>query len=173
MDSAPAEAIYSKNMRGAQIGTIIGILFGCGWAIRASTALGGKSRVLAVLASLAISAVLIVRSFRSSGTTSGTFDGGIYGIAVAFEVVAILIAAIALNRSGNQSFVPPAVAIIVGLHFIGLWRAMNSAVFLWLAVALCVVGLTAAVLPPFQRLPTTGLGSAIALWSAAIYTLAK
>jgi hypothetical protein len=160
-------------MRSTQIGTIIGILFGCGWAIAAASAFSGKWRIVVIVASLAISAVLVARSFSFAGATNGTFQGGIYGIAVSLEVVAIVAASIFLNRSGNQSFIPPVVAIIVGLHFIGLWRAMNNAVFLFVAVAMCAVGLVAAALPPFQRLPVTGLGSAFALWGAAIYTLFK
>jgi hypothetical protein len=166
-------AYYDEPVNGEQIGTIVGIVFGCAWGIAAGSAFSAGWRTPAIAASLAISAVLIARTLRLPQTPDGSFNGRIYGIAVSFEMVVILVATIFLNRTGNQTLIPPVVTIVVGLHFTGLWRASDRAVFLWLAAALCAVGCVAAALPEPRRLPATALGSAVALWSAAAATLFK
>lgn len=158
-------------MNGAQIGTIVGVAFGGAWGIAGTLPLPPVWRTAGILGSLAVSALLALLIYRAPGSAGGYFNGAVYGIAVTAEVVAIVIAGVILSRTGHNTLIPPVVAVIVGLHFIGLWRAMGSVTFLWLAAALCAIGLFAATMRPAARLPVTGIGSALALWGAALTTL--
>jgi hypothetical protein len=126
--------------------------------------------LVAILASVAVAACLIAAAGRAPKGDL-RFDGALYGIAVTFEVAAIVIAAIVLSRMGKQSLIPPAVVVIVGLHFIGLWTATADDVFAWLTLALCVVGAVGAVAPPAIRLAICGFGSALALWAASAWSI--
>lgn len=158
-------------MSGDQIGTMVGVAFGCAWGIAGTLPLPTVWRVAGILGSIVASAILITLIRAAPGSAHGYFNGAIYGIAVTAEVVAIVIAGIILSRTGHSSFIPPAVTAIVGLHFIGLWLATGIVTFLWLAGALCAIGLGAATMGRAARLPVTGIGSALALWGAALTTV--
>lgn len=160
-----------KSMSGDQIGTIVGVAFGCAWGIAGSLPLPAVWRIAGILGSIAASAILILLVRSAPASTGGHFNGAIYGIAVTAEFVAIAIAGVVLNRMKKSSFIPPAVASIVGLHFIGLWLATGNTRFLWLAGILCAIGLGAATMGKAARLPVAGIGSALALWAAALSTL--
>ncbi|HZV79260.1 MAG TPA: hypothetical protein VFF60_06535 [Candidatus Binatus sp.] len=157
-------------MSGDQIGMIIGAAFGCAWGIAGAVTLRSPWRETLVIVSFAIS-FLLIRATLSATLPYSHFNGAPYGIAVGLEAVAIAIAAITLNGTGNASFVPPVVAAIVGLHFIGLWLATGKIVFLGTCIAMCVVALAGFFSPASARLPVTGLGSALALWASVAVAL--
>src|SRR5215469_1141694 len=157
-------------MSGDQIGMIIGAAFGCAWGIAGAVTLRSPRRETLVIVSFAIS-FLLIRATLSATLPMSHFNGTPYGIAVGLEAVAIAIAAITLNGTGNASFVPPVVAAIVGLHFIGLWLATGKVVFLGTTVALCAVAVAGVFSPAPARLPVTGLGSALALWASVAVSL--
>ena len=133
------------------------------WGIAGTLPLQSSWRLLGVAGSIIISVALALAVTKARGATDGTFNGGIYGIAVVAEVVAIGIAAVVLNRRGQSSFVPAMVAAIVGLHFIGLWLATGNFTLVWVAVALCAVGVISASVTKDARMPVAGIGSALAL----------
>ena len=101
---------------------------------------------------------------------TGYFYGKVYGVAVAFEVVAIIAVSIWLRRTEASSLLSPAIAIIVGQNFLGLWLSVGAALFLGLTVALCTVGIVGVRSPAGHRLPVAGLASALALWVAGAVT---
>lgn len=78
-----------------------------------------------------------------------------------------------LPRYGLQAYLVPTIGIIVGLHFIGLWRASGETAFLGIAAAMCAVSTAAMVLPdgPVGSLNPRALfasyGSALVLWVTA------
>lgn len=158
-------------MDGNQIGTIVGVAFGCAWGIAGGLSLSRQWRTVTVSGSILISVVLAILIYRSPSRVHAPFDGAIYGMAVSAEVIAILATIAVLTRMGKSGFIPSAVATIVGLHFLGLWKATEDATFIWLAGALCLVGAVSASLKSPLRMPVTGLASAIALWAAASSTL--
>lgn len=87
-----------------------------------------------------ISAVLIVAlALPRKQRHLGTFRGHIYGIAVAFEVAAIFGTIWLLGQFALSQFLLPAIAFIVGLHFLGLWKATDLRVFLRLIASRAVV----------------------------------
>lgn len=90
---------------------------------------------------------------------------------VLFEAVLIVLTVVLVRRFSHRSLIPPIIAIIVGLHFVGLYFAAGQVVFIWLAVAMFVVGVVAVLAPQALRLPIAGFGSAIALWGSAIEML--
>jgi hypothetical protein len=77
-----------------------------------------------------------------------------------------------LPRTGFGDQLIPAVGVIVGLHFIGLWMATGSRRFLGIAAAMCAVSVFSASLPVAYayldlRVAVCGFGNAIVLWIGA------
>ena len=165
-------------MDGSNIGPVVGVAFGCAWGVAGATALPPPSQTWAIGCSIAISAVLIVAfALPHKQRHSSTFRGHIYGIAVAFEVAAIFGTIWLLRQLALSRFLFPAIGFIVGLHFLGLWKATDLRVFLWTALAMCLVCGVAAFLPGGTengnvdlRRVVTGLGTALVLWGAAVRT---
>jgi hypothetical protein len=95
----------------------------------------------------------------------------------AADAIAILAAVLLLRRFSLSQFLVPAIGVIVGLHFIGLWKATDLSVFRWTALAMCVVCTFSLLLPgrtvdgTDARQAVAGLGSALALWVAGAATL--
>jgi hypothetical protein len=155
------------------MGLIVPILFACIWSVMGVSALPIALHMPGIAGSLAVSAILTIAVLQAPLRAAGRFDSAIFGMAVMFEAAAIVAAVILLNRTHEESFIPPAIAAIVGLHFIGLWRATGDFIFVWVATAMCAVGLAAALSPLPARAPVAGLGSAVALWGAAVVTLVR
>jgi hypothetical protein len=162
-------------------GATIGVVFGCAWGIAGATALLAPWHAWAIGSSIGISIVLVVAlSLAQKRRTSGTFRGRIYGIAVVFEVVAIVATIWLLKLFGLPHLLMPAIGFIVGLHFLGLWKATDLRVFLWTAVAMCLVCGIAAFLPSATangnvdlRRAVAGLGCALVLWGASAWSLVR
>ncbi len=164
-------------MSNANIGATVGAAFGCAWGIVGSLGLPPRFRTLSIICAVGISVALIIALVVHPSTLRGKFRGGIYGVAIVFEVVAIIAGSIVLQRPGLQQLILPFVGFVVGLHFIGLWKATDLPLFLWIAAAMCLVCAVAAFLPSSSatgvdlRTAVTGLGSALVLWSSGLFTL--
>ena len=161
------------------IGAVVGVTFGGAWGIAGATALPRPWQAWALGSSIGVSAILIVAlALPHEQRPSGTFRGDAYAIAVAFEAVVIFAAIWLLKRFALSQFLLPAIGFIVGLHFLGLWKATNLRVFLWTALAMCIVCGLAAFLPGASengnvdaRRVVVGLGNALVLWGAGVSTL--
>jgi len=116
----------------------------------------------------AIVAILLIIQSPRIGASGGYFHAGAYIYSVVFEVIAIFLTIVLIRRFADRSFIPPVIAIIVGLHFIGLLLATGQDIFIWLAVAMCLFGALATMASRTLRLPIAGFGSALALWTSAI-----
>ena len=166
-------------MDGPAIGAIVGVTFGGAWGIAGATALPHPWQAWAIGSSIGISAVLIVAlALPHEQRQSGTFRGDTYAMAVAFEAVAIFATIWLLKRFALSQLLLPAIGFIVGLHFLGLWKATNLRVFLWTALAMCIVCGLAALLPGARengdvdtRRVVVGLGNALVLWGAGFSAL--
>ncbi len=164
-------------MSNANIGAIVGAAFGCAWGIVGSLGLPPRFRTLSIIFAVGVSLALIIALVVRPSTLRGKFRGGIYGGAIAFEVIAIIAGSIVLQRPELQEFILPYIGFVVGLHFIGLWKATDLLLFLWIAAAMCLVCAVAAFLPSTSttgvnlRTAVTGLGSAVVLWSSSLFTL--
>jgi hypothetical protein len=123
-----------------------------------------------------LSVLLIARLWRTRrpGGDAGMFRRRTYLIAVILEVAALYAVALLLPRSGLGAFLVPAVGLVVGLHFIGLWRATGLSRFFWIAVCMSAVSILSMGLPASAflfianpRNAVCSLGNAIVLWSFA------
>lgn len=87
------------------------------------------------------------------------------GIASAVEGVAIFAAVTVLVNLGRRDLIAPAVAIIVGVHFLPLARWFPAPIYYLTAALLVAVGMAGAGV---QNLParvlTVGIGAAAVLW---------
>ena len=161
------------------LGPVIGVAFGCAWGVAGASALPLPWQAWAIGSSIGISVVLILAlALPHRQRLPVTLRGHVYGIAIAFEVAAILATICLLRLFARPHFLMPAIGFIVGLHFLGLWKATDLQVFLWTSLALCIVCGLAAFLPGATengdvnvRQALAGLGSALVLWGAALRTL--
>ena len=156
-------------LNGPSLGLIVVALFGALWAMVGASAFSLRQRIGLIAAAIAISLFLIAQLHRVR--SSGYFHSNVYMYSVLFEAVAIIFSVVLLRRFADRSFIPPVIAIVVGLHFIGLRLATGEDVFVWLAIAMCVFGSVAIVAPRALRLPIAGFGCAFALWASAIRML--
>ncbi len=126
---------------------------------------------LLFLVSVLISAgiVFVATHVRPATQHAGGFNGPVYGMFVALEVVFIVIAIALLNRSGRKQHLIPVIAFIVGAHFFGMVPALHSNEFWWIGSAMCLLPiLTMSILPQNRWVPVVGLGCAFILWGSAI-----
>jgi len=170
---------------GVALGALIATSFGLVWAIAGVQSVIPRWRLaivgVSVLTTILICATLIsrVRSGPPPTSPAGTFNGPIYGLAVGFETIAIVAAIIGLRRTDRKQYILPAVALIVGLHFFGLARAMNAVGFVWVAGAMSILataiifGLARSLVSSAQAAVLTGFGCAAILWISAAWTLVK
>lgn len=153
------------------IASFVGLGFGLLWLFLGASAVGSPlGWMLGGVGVLLFVAVGIRTALRGWGTApSGRpFDRRVYFASVAIEIAAIVLAQAWLAAHGRITLLPPVVGVIVGLHFLGLWRAWGRRSFLGLAGAMTAVNLAALLVPmPLSgRLALSGFGSAGALLAA-------
>ena len=127
----------------------------------------------AVIAAGAVAALVSVRA--ALATSPGGEDPppeamrrfGRVNLAQAAAIVAIVVALIVADA---VPFIPPAVCLVVGLHFVPLAPAFGQPLYRRLAVELvliAMVGFVVAVAWPSAALPMVGFLAAVALFEAA------
>jgi hypothetical protein len=148
------------------IGATVGLLFGGLWCVLGAQALADPWRMAAMVLGGAVTLALAVRVWLApaiAGSGTGMFRQRAYLVAVLLEVAAIALA----NRVLPHDCLVPAVGVIVGLHFIGLWKATGAARFLSISAAMCMVSAASALLPVGPREAVCGFGNALVLWAFA------
>jgi len=161
-------------------GVAAGAAFAALWGLAGARGLAGAWRRRIAVLVLMASAGLIVRAFIAPPQPAYAmrFDAPVYGCAAAFEIVGVLLAAFALRAPARRGLLAPVVAILTGLHFIGLWIATGQRLFLGVTLGLCAAGLIALGWPrrpgggADPPLAIAGLGSAFVLWAACLSSLA-
>lgn len=153
---------------------MIGTGFGGLWAVIGAVALPRSWTPWAIGAAVAIALILIGRLLLSAAPESGgLFRRNAYRVAVIAEVVALAAAGYLLPRYRLAAYFIPAIGIIVGLHFIGLWRASGKTTFLWIAGTMCAVSAASIALPVAPagffnaRMLFASYGNALILWVGA------
>ena len=154
-------------MGNGKTGVVILSVMGLLWCFGGSLTLPSVWRGIAGFGGLLISTALLY-SNSVIPATPGKLDGRIFRLSVTFEFVGIGLVAWILIAAHYQGFIFPAVVIIVGLHFIGMWLATGKAAYATLAGVMCGTGLLAALMPFPVRTQISGIGSAIALWGVAL-----
>jgi len=89
----------------------------------------------------------------------------IVGIASAAEGVAIFATAMILFNLGRRDLIVPAVAIIVGLHFLPLARWLPAPTYYLTATLFVAIGMAGTVVQDLRsRILSVGIGAAAVLW---------
>jgi hypothetical protein len=167
---------------------LITAFFGALWGLMGAATLPGTPSSVAALLTVVVTTTFLLaaarllllsrrlpRSSASAGTNpfgTNPFRSRAYLLAVLFEVVAIPVAVVLLNRAGYPGAVGSAIVAIVGLHFFGLVPAFKSRRFAAVGGAMVLVGLLSLLLPSVAggasgvdpRGAATGLGSALVFW---------
>jgi hypothetical protein len=132
----------------------------------------GHSPVWLAVVPIAISLAMLLWASRQPVGTGNPVEGDrvgrAVGIATAIEGVAIFLAANVLFNLNMPTLLLPAIAIIVGLHFIPLARWIPVPLYYRTGAGLIAVGLAAALLPPDDRAIATGVAAALVLWASCI-----
>ncbi|QDZ06197.1 hypothetical protein FPZ24_00845 [Sphingomonas panacisoli] len=149
------------------------------WVLTIMAAVWGVAAIMVghaptwlVVIPIAISLALLFWASRQPVGTGNPVEGGhvgrVVGIATGIEGVAIFVAANVLINLHLPTLVMPAIAIIVGLHFIPLARWIPVALYYRTGGALIAVGAATSFFPPEQRASATGAGAAVVLWASCI-----
>lgn len=152
---------------GALIGLVFGLLW---WWVGAGAVTGLATTVLQIIGVLIFTATGIWIVKRPVTPARRQPRWVYYVVAVVAEVVAIMLSQKWLTVRGLGQLIFPAVGVIVGLHFIGLWQAFARRRFLILSIVMTAVNLLALLLPltPTSRLLLSGFGSSAALLIIAL-----
>lgn len=154
----------------------IGNFFGLLWAVVAMMAVPATWRWAAALALAVAGAAFVRRGWRARSASRRAIDGMFarrpYLLSVVLELAAIAAASTLLSRFGLQAFLLNVVGVIVGLHFIGLWKATGDRGFIFIAAGMTAVSaLSFLIARPasFPGLPMAflGIGNALVLWIGA------
>ena len=167
------------SVDGATLGAVICVAFSGVWGVIGASGLPRQWRMWVLGSSIVVSVATIVwRLLPHVSPGSGVFRGDVYFEAVAFEAVGIVVAVWLLRRLGHREYILPVVGFIVGLHFVGLWKATDLFVFVWTAIGMCVVSLIAIWLPGPSigraidvRRAITGFGCMLVLWTTGVFGL--
>ena len=144
--------------------------FAAVWGV-AGISVGQMPMWLAVIP-LGISGALLLWAHRqpvgSAKPVGNEHVGRIVGVATAVEGIAIFVTANILINLHLPTLLMPAIAIIVGLHFLPLARGIPAPLYYRTGGALIAVGLAAMLLSPPNRAIATGVAAALVLWASAL-----
>ncbi len=173
-------SLTSEQLRGAAASISISTLFAFAWGLSGGFALPGLWQFLALALVTLLTLLFGVAAFRFQRAArkapagahthlSNPFRTASYRFSVLAMLIAFPIAGRLLTASGYPGAIMPVIAIIVGLHFLGLVRAFRSGLFVWVALGFCLVGGAALLLPLVWegvalRQAVVGLGCAAVLW---------
>jgi hypothetical protein len=154
----------------------IGNFFGCIWAMLGVLAFAAGWR-LEVGGTLALVGAALIAwgsrgQKRAGSRADAMFRRQAYVVAVILEVAAIVAASAVLPRLGLKPYLMNAVGVIVGLHFLGLWKASGATRFVWIAAAMVTASLASILLPQQSAVANAsaallGIGNAMVLWIGA------
>lgn len=146
-----------------RIGSLIGLFFALVWLNVGLQVMAGPWRIALGIAGVVAIVWAAVHAWRRP-LDAGRFARKWYLIAVAGELAAMALVGALFDFHDAPSIMWAIIGIIVGLHFIGLWRAVDDRRFLWLAAGMTAVNAVALVLTPGAAMQTlTGFGSSAAL----------
>ena len=155
-ESAERTRADSARVRSADAALIL-TLAGVGWEMCGLSAFGGIPLLL-LLPVAVVFVVLLVATLRAqrrlrhivpaprSSVVRRVFTG-----AVAFEVVAIVLAVVVAGVLHKPALILPAVAIAVGLHFFPLAWVLRRPLYVFTGAALCALGVGVPLLVSARR----------------------
>jgi hypothetical protein len=166
-------------------GTVVLSVFALVWAFAGASGLASSGAAAAVeILAVPVTVAAIVLACRKGAAPSPRAVNlpqnwaRSVGVVNVVELAAILAVIAASNASGHPAFVPPAIALVVGLHFIPLARLYDQWQYKGTAALLCAVAalgfaLLAAGLSGESVRAVVGLASAASLWASAYHVAVR
>lgn len=147
----------------------VGLSFGILWLLIGASAAGVAAGIVVVCVGLLVFAFVILRVRRQLARQRQPYIRSYYMSSVAAEVAAISAVQLWLANHAREDLLWPAVGVIVGVHFIGLWLASSDRRYLCLTGAMVALNLAALLLPVStrERIMISGFGSSASLLVAA------
>jgi hypothetical protein len=97
-----------------------------------------------------------------------------FGLILAIEVAAILLAGPVLGRFQRQDLIPQWIDVVVGLHFLPLGKLFKLPLYYATGSVILVSSFGSLLIPSFSlRLATNAGGTALALWITSLLILIK
>jgi len=167
--------------RGVLVGATISGVFGVAWSLWAASGLSGVVAIVVAVVGIVLGLLIIiptVRARRSASAADGSrsmFSSRPYRLIVAGEVIAIVVGAIVLGRTGHTQYIPGWVAVAVGAHFLGFGRLFWGGYYV-LGGALIAAGVVGAIVglsghSSGSVAATTGIIAAVSLFAAGARVL--
>ncbi|MEV3932969.1 MULTISPECIES: hypothetical protein [unclassified Streptomyces] len=166
-------------------GTVVLSVFALVWAFAGASGLGSGAAALAVeIIAVPVTAAAVLLAYRKGAAPSPRMVdlprnwARSVGIVNVVELAAIFAVIAAANASGRPGFIPPAIALVVGLHFVPLarlydqWQYKGTAALLS-AVAVVGFALVAAGLSDEAVRAVVGPAAAVALWASAYHVAVR
>ncbi|MEU9063541.1 hypothetical protein AB0D13_32935 [Streptomyces sp. NPDC048430] len=166
-------------------GTAVLSVFALVWAFAGASGLASSGAALAVeIIAVPATAAAFHLAYRKGAAPSPRLVSlpadwaRSVGIVNVVEIAAIFAVIAACNATGHPAFIPPAIALVVGLHFVPLarlydqWQYKGTAALLS-AVAVLGFALIAAGLSDGSVRAVVGLGSAVTLWASAYHVAVR
>jgi hypothetical protein len=154
------------------IGAIIMSFFGAVFAALATQTLLGGAPAIALTPFLVFAvlggAALFVHRRPGPDFASPPGAGRVIMWSSIAEGVGILVAVNVVALAGHREWTLPAMALVVGLHFVPMALAIPFRPFLVLGVALVTLAMAGIVLPSPLGGALAGLGAATTLWVASL-----
>ena len=164
---SPAHPWTPTRLKASATATVVEALFGGVWAIAGASLLNGSVEVAAILLGIVATAVLLFASARLRRSAPEHVDAAparVDGFAeaqkglrwvVVLEAVVVVVVIRLLVMADLQPYVAPAIAVVVGLHFLPLARLFRTPTHYFTATLLVVTGLGG----------TVGLSMGVGSWS--------
>ncbi|MFJ8882830.1 hypothetical protein ACIRJR_05395 [Streptomyces sp. NPDC102402] len=182
--AADAEcAALTRSLR--RRGTVVLSVFALVWAFAGSSGLASGGAALAVeIIAVPVTAVAVLLAYRKGAAPSPRMVdlprnwARSVGIVNVVELVAVFAVIAASNASGRPGLIPPAIALVVGLHFVPLarlydqWQYKGTAA-LMSTVAAVGFALVAGGLSDEGVRAVVGLASALTLWASAYHVAVR
>jgi hypothetical protein len=176
--------LTKPRMRGIVAGAAILTLFGGWWCIAALAYWPGRPAWGIPVASAATFLLLVVCILRLTASAKmpdsndpaaaakGKRVGILFGIIFGIEGGLIALSSVLLGRSGLGEWIPVAVGIIVGVHFLPLAYVFEAPIYYWTG-ALSVLGILGCLFIQAvgPRLLCVGLVMAGVLWLTTVLLL--
>lgn len=189
MTTLPQPDISRATVRGYASGALFMTFFGAFWASFSAFALGPWQRALLLLVvgvvsvALVIAAVRLLRQARHLPTSTseesrarGKTQGRRFLLVFGVEFASIFVAASLLGIAGLEGFIPPVIALIVGLHFLPLAAVFGvrlyylTGILISLVAAVALVALLFGVTlgGEFGWAIVVGIATALILWTTVL-----
>ena len=147
--------------------------FAAAWAWAALRLSGGAPAL--ILIPILLSLALVAAGWRGSRSirSGGPRVGKLVALWSTIEVVALLVAANAVQYLDRGDLLFPAAAIIVGLHFFPLARGIPVRLYYATGAGFLAAGLGGLLVPAAQRPMAVGASAALVLWATALVVVLR